>query len=49
MNEVSSHWLKAQRAMVLASLAALLSPLTAHSFCGFYVAAGNAKLFNKSS
>jgi len=26
-----------------------LSPLAAHSFCGFYVASGEAKLFNKAS
>jgi hypothetical protein len=30
-------------------LCAALSPAPAHSFCGFYVATGDAKLFNKSS
>jgi hypothetical protein len=31
------------------ALAGLLSAPAAHSFCGFYVASGNAKLFNKAS
>lgn len=31
------------------SLAAALSASSAHSFCGFYVARGDAKLFNKAS
>jgi hypothetical protein len=35
-------------ALVIAS-AGLLSAPAAHSFCGFYVASGNAKLFNKAS
>ncbi|HKQ59401.1 MAG TPA: DUF2330 domain-containing protein [Candidatus Eisenbacteria bacterium] len=30
-------------------LCAALSPTAAHSFCGFYVASGDAKLFNKAS
>jgi hypothetical protein len=30
-------------------LGAALSPHPAHSFCGFYVATGNARLFNQSS
>jgi hypothetical protein len=30
-------------------LCAALAPLPAHGFCGFYVATGDAKLFNKSS
>ena len=30
-------------------MAGLLSAPAAHSFCGFYVASGNAKLFNKAS
>ena len=30
-------------------LCAALWPSTAHSFCGFYVASGDAKLFNKAS
>src|SRR5262249_15350295 len=30
-------------------LCTALSPSLAHSFCGFYVATGDAKLFNKSS
>src|SRR5262245_36329458 len=30
-------------------LLASLWPQAAHSFCGFYVASGNAKLFNKAS
>jgi hypothetical protein len=31
------------------ALAGALSASAAHSFCGFYVASGNAKLFNKAS
>jgi len=31
------------------ALASTLSAPAAHSFCGFYVASGNAKLFNKAS
>ena len=30
-------------------LSTALSPIPAHSFCGFYVATGDAKLFNQSS
>jgi len=30
-------------------LALTLAPVTAHSFCGFYVASGDAKLFNHAS
>ena len=33
----------------LALLITVLSPLTAHAFCGFYVARGDAKIFNKAS
>ncbi|HEY6572464.1 MAG TPA: DUF2330 domain-containing protein [Candidatus Eisenbacteria bacterium] len=39
------QWLPA----VALSLAVLLSAPGAHSFCGFYVARGDAKLFNKAS
>jgi hypothetical protein len=40
-----------QRRFVLGALCLItaLSPIPAHSFCGFYVATGDAKLFNKSS
>jgi hypothetical protein len=40
-----------QRRFVLGALclSMALSPIPAHSFCGFYVATGDAKLFNKSS
>ncbi len=34
---------------MIASLAILSAPRSAHSFCGFYVARGDAKLFNNSS
>ena len=30
-------------------LCATLWPASAHGFCGFYVASGNARLFNKAS
>ena len=39
------QWLPA----VMLSLAVALSAPGAHSFCGFYVARGDAKLFNKAS
>jgi hypothetical protein len=40
-----------QRRLVLGALclSTALSPIPAHSFCGFYVATGDAKLFNQSS
>src|SRR5213594_2813413 len=34
---------------LLLLLCAALSPSPAHSFCGFYVASGDAKLFNRAS
>jgi len=33
----------------LLALGALLPPVSAHAFCGFYVAGGDAKLFNEAS
>jgi hypothetical protein len=38
-----------KRSLLLLALSLLLWPTPGHSFCGFYVAAGNAKLFNRSS
>src|SRR5262245_33610772 len=38
---------RAWRWLTLAAL--LLLPSSAHSFCGFYVAAGDAKLYNRAS
>jgi hypothetical protein len=35
--------------LTLLTLALALSAATAHAFCGFYVASGDAKLFNKAS
>src|SRR5262245_20485932 len=40
-----NRWLPA----LALSLAVALSAPSAHSFCGFYVARGDAKLFNKAS
>lgn len=36
-------------AALLLALGALLPPAAAHAFCGFYVAGGDAKLFNQAS
>ncbi|HEY2954026.1 MAG TPA: DUF2330 domain-containing protein [Candidatus Eisenbacteria bacterium] len=41
--------MKRLRLAALLFLSAALSPPSAHSFCGFYVATGDARLFNKSS
>ena len=35
--------------LLLLLLSAALWPSSAHSFCGFYVASGDAKLFNQAS
>ena len=40
--------MNAMRCLTLLSLA-LLWPQAGHSFCGLYVASGDAKLFNKAS
>ena len=36
-------------ALALSALLVSLAPATAHAFCGFYVASGDAKLFNHAS
>ena len=38
-----------KRSMPLLALLLVLAPSPAHSFCGFYVAAGDAKLYNHAS
>jgi hypothetical protein len=38
-----------KRSLPILALAAALWPAAAHAFCGFYVASGDAKLFNKAS
>jgi hypothetical protein len=38
-----------KRTLVFLTLAAALWPAAAHAFCGFYVASGDAKLFNHAS
>jgi hypothetical protein len=39
------HWPTVPCLLLLAAL----TPVSAHSFCGFYVASGDARLFNKAS